>query len=205
MINRFQEAIVWSSGKFRVDPQGRVWRGEKRAENRVGAYLQVKVMVDGIRRYTCAHRLVWHALVGPIPREMYINHLNGKKDDNRPENLQLCSASENHAHAHREGLVDQRGERNPAAKIPNATVARIRLRYAEGGVTQQALASEIGVSHKTISKIVRGERRQSQLGRVGSYVHRRKNGFRGRNLLGQFAAGRLLDGVEHDGFPEASS
>lgn len=186
-MKRFQEAIVWNSGKFRVDDAGRVWRGNRRAENDAGEYLQVKVMISGVRHYTCAHRLVVHALRGPIPTEHVINHKNGVKKDNHPENLEVVTASNNAMHANREGLRDQRGQKNPAAKISDANVARIRLRYAEGGISQAQLAHEFGVTFQAISKIVRGHRRVSQLGRIGDYTIRRYHGHGKRNGDGRFS------------------
>ncbi len=203
---RFQEKSVWETGKFTVDNSGAVWRGRVRAEKQLPTgYMMVRVMVSGVRLCTCAHRLVWHALRGPIPVGYVINHLNGVKNDNRPRNLECVPQSINHVHAHAEGLVDQRGEKNPAAKISDADVARIRLRYAEGGITQSTLAVQYGVTFQAISKIVRGTRRASQLGRTANYEHRRRLGGKHRDEAGRYigksAAGRLLDGVEHNGFP----
>lgn len=166
-VKRFQEEHVWSSGKFSVDSTGRVWRGEKRAENRASqGYLQVKVMVSGVRYYTCAHRLVWRALVGPIPTGMVVNHKNGRKDDNRPENLELVSYSGNTKHAYRHGLMDEHGESNPAAKLTDNQVAQIRNMYAQGGYTMERLGNLFGVRFQHVSRIVRGTRRPKQGGPV---------------------------------------
>jgi DNA-binding XRE family transcriptional regulator len=199
---RFQEEIVLASGKFTVDDKGNIWRGHKRAEKNSGEYLQVRVMIDGIRYCTCAHRLVWFAKCGKIPHGMIINHKNGVKHDNRPENLEIMSARENTLHAIKEGLRDHRGQKNPAAKISDSDVARIRLRYASGGITQGELAKEYGVSFQTISKIVRGDRRKSQLGRTSDYSFR-KSSIQ-RDTQGGFlkTAGCLLDGREYKEFPK---
>lgn len=163
-VKRFQEEAVWAAGVFSVDSEGRVWRGKKRAENRVGGYLQVKVMVCGVRYYTCAHRLVWRALHGPIPRGIVVNHKNGRKDDNRPDNLELVTYSGNTKHAYRSGLMDEHGQRNPAAKLSDHQVAQIRNMYAQGGYTMLALGNLFGVCFQQISRIVRGQRRPKQGG-----------------------------------------
>jgi hypothetical protein len=163
-VNRFQEEQVWASGKFTVDSDGRVWRKAKRAEGRAGGYLQVKVMIRGKRYYTCAHRLVWLALKGPIPKGLVVNHKNGKKDDNRPCNLELETYSGNTKHAYRTGLRDEHGERNPAAKLTDQEVAIIRNMYAGGGYTMEQLGAMFGVRFQHISRLVRGQRRPKQGG-----------------------------------------
>lgn len=163
-INRFQEEQVWASGKFTVDEEGRVWRGLERAENRVGSYLQVKVMISGVRYYTGAHRIVWRALFGPIPTGMVVNHKNGRKDDNRPDNLELETYSGNTKHAYRIGLMDEHGERNPAAKLTDNQVALIRNMYAGGGYTMGRLGEMFGVRFQHISRLIRGQRRARQNG-----------------------------------------
>lgn len=195
-MERFCEAIVWDSGKFSVKENGTVWRGNRRAEHGItGGYKQVRVMMNGRRWCTCAHRLVWHALKGPIPRGMVINHKNGIKDDNRPENLEMVTPSQNASHAMRNGLKDQRGEKNPSAKLTDRQVAEIRLVYSQGGYTQEALGEKYGVAFQTISDIVRGKSRRSQMGAIGDYRHRRHSNPPGRNQ----ASGRFMKTANSDG------
>lgn len=151
-----------------------MWRDGRRAEHRAGEYLQVRVSINGRRCYTTAHRLVWHALKSSIPSGMFINHKNGIKDDNRPENLELATPSQNIRHAHASGLIDQRGQKNPASKLTDRQVSQIRLAYADGSYTQAHLAEKFGVSFQAISKIVRGDRRKLQGGPTADYASRRK-------------------------------
>lgn len=164
------------------DGEGRIYwtRNDRRAEHKTPlGYLQVRVMIGGKRYHVGAHRIVWTYFNGPIKPGFVVNHLNGIKADNRPENIEACSYSENTKHAHRTGLKDQRGEKNPAVKLTSAQVAAIRATYAAGGVSQAALGGLYGVSFKTISKIVRGERRGSDgLGPTADYTGRRSSAVR---------------------------
>lgn len=53
--------------------------------------------------------------------------------------------------------IPQSGERSSAAKLTQAHVDSIRKQYSEGGITQQALADQYGVSRPSISLIVNGK------------------------------------------------
>lgn len=188
------EAIVYEAvraGMFQIDPNGAIWkvaelRGNRwnkrvslravkrrRAEHDQGQYLQVRHMTQGVRTYCLAHRLVWLHFMGPIPEGMQINHKNGDKKDNRPGNLELVTASQNARHAYAVGTKDQHGQRNPSAKLTDSQVAAIRLMYNTGHKTQIQIAQQFQVTHQTISKIVRGDRRQKQNGPVQDYMKRR--------------------------------
>lgn len=173
-ISTLTERIVIDAvrlGIFDIDEDGRVWRstkrGKRRAEHRTPhGYLQVRWMKDGVRHYAGAHRLVWQHFNGDIPNGHEINHDNGLKDDNRPNNLLCGTSGENGAHAHRNGLADQHGERNPAAKLTDNQVAQIRLAYSKGGYTMLKLGERFGVTFQAISKIVKGQRRRKQGGTI---------------------------------------
>lgn len=191
------EQVILDSGRVRIDEHGRVFwkKNGRRAENKTGiGYLQVRVMIAGRRYHVGAHRLVWTHFNGPIPPGKVINHDNGKKSDNRPQNLECCTPSDNNSHAHRTGLCDQRGERNPSAKLSASDVEAIRARYTDGGVTMHQLGAAYGVSFKTISKIVRGERRAADGGPTADYTSRRSSAKRK-------AAGNVLDGRTHLEWP----
>ena len=43
------------------------------------------------------HRYIWTQVNGEIPEGMEIDHINGKKDDNRIENLQMLTKKQNNA------------------------------------------------------------------------------------------------------------
>jgi len=202
-------------GYWRVDVEGRVWivrvksgptKGlPRRAEHCTPqGYLQVRALIDGKRLHCGAHRLVWQHAHGDIPAGREINHANGIKDDNRPGNLLCCTAGENVSHAHRGGLLDQHGQRNPAAKLRDADVARIRLAYAQGGHTMQALGDRFGVAVQTISNIVRGKRRPKQGGptMVDDQRHAGEQDPNTGRFVGKAAAGRLLDGRTWDEVPQ---
>jgi len=68
--------------------------------------------------------------------------------------LRWATRLENDADKHRDGTVLY-GTRNPMARLTPAAVVTIRRLYAQGGVTQAALAAEFGVTTMTINRAVR--------------------------------------------------
>ena len=65
------------------------------------------------------HRTVYELFIGEIPAGYEINHINGKKSDNRVENLELMTRSQNLTHAYKNGLSKaylRDGKNNPNYK-----------------------------------------------------------------------------------------
>ena len=61
----------------------------------IDGYKRVNLFINGKQSQPLAHRVVYESFFGPIPHGMEINHKNGKRCDNRPENLELLSHAEN--------------------------------------------------------------------------------------------------------------
>lgn len=120
-------------------------------------YYRISAVVNGKRLECKAHRLVWQYFFGDIPKGMQINHKNGKKDDNRPENLEVVTPKENGSHAARIGLYPV-GEKNGRAKLTETQVREMRKIYDESKYTKHKrkdLAKRFGISETHILYIVR--------------------------------------------------
>ena len=75
------------------------WQGgfTKTAEGYV--YLRVKQLGYKGHPYRAEHIIVWEKTNGkPLPKGWVVHHLNGVKDDNRPENLLALPRGEHHKH-----------------------------------------------------------------------------------------------------------
>ena len=160
--NKEMYARAIRSGDLEIDDEGRVWRvvlsrlefhypiNRRRAEYRDAAgYLVVRHR----RSNLMAHRLVWWFFHGPIADEMEVNHVNGVKNDNRPENLEIVTPSENVRHAIRV-LGTHRGERSSRAKLTGSDVLDMRARFASGE-RQVDIARRYRMSKSQVGYIVR--------------------------------------------------
>lgn len=101
------------------------------------------------------HRMVMEALVGSRPLNYDINHKNGIKHDNRLENLEYVTKSENRKHAFRIGLQSNQGINHSRAKLNDEKVRRIRLLISLG-VSRKQIAMDMGVTTACISGIKSG-------------------------------------------------
>ena len=118
----------------------------------VKGYIRVRSCKN---RIGFAHRLIWESVHGQIPLGLAINHINGIKTDNRIKNLELATLSENSKHAHRTGLLNNRGSSNGMAKLTEQDVNRIRKMIASGEPLA-SIAKSFGVSSQAISAIKSG-------------------------------------------------
>jgi len=125
-------------------------------------YLGVGLCHRGKVKMTIVHRLVVIAFIGPIPEGLQVNHKNGVRSDNRLENLEVVTASQNHLHAFRELGRKPAGGRlpgssNPNAKLTEEKVKEIRRLWGANPKWgyQQELARQFDVDDVTINHVVR--------------------------------------------------
>lgn len=93
-------------GLYQVSNTGRIRKGEKIKAQRKdhGGYLTVWLSKHSEMKCLKVHRLVALAFVPNPERKRTVNHIDGNKQNNRAENLEWATHSENITHANNTGL-----------------------------------------------------------------------------------------------------
>lgn len=135
-----------------------VWRNQviaRRQQRHQNGYLTVTVRT-GVKRGVVrrVHVLVAEAFIGPKPIGMDVNHIDGDKANNRLENLEYVSRSENLKHSWRIGTSTytpfrERGEHHVRAKVRDQDVIDIQSAFA-AGEDRKAIAARYGISYHTV-------------------------------------------------------
>lgn len=115
-------------------------------------YYSVQLCKNGIKKPFQTHRLVALHFILNTDNKPCVNHLNGNKQDNRVDNLEWCTYSENQNHAINTGLFKDKYENNPMAKLSNIQVLEIK-QMLKVGCKQRDIAKKFNVHFGTISDI----------------------------------------------------
>jgi|SRR5690554_5206119 len=67
-------------------------------------YYRVKLSKNNKSKRVMLHRIIAEAFIPNLENKKCVNHINGNKKDNRIENLEWCTHSENLIHAIKTGL-----------------------------------------------------------------------------------------------------
>lgn len=127
-------------------PDGRIWSGKsgkclKPSDNGNG-YKHLVLRRDGKSYKRYVHRLVAEAYFGKSDLE--VNHKDGDKSNNRPDNLEYVTSSENTIHGFANGLMHT----VPIQMVKNG----VALYFP----TQVLAAKQLGVSKAAINSLIKG-------------------------------------------------
>jgi hypothetical protein len=173
--------VIEKNAAWLVYPDGTIWnearvRTTKRIRNGVeqvftsnfpsvqlkpflnsSGYLVVSTLQNGKRPKVFVHRLIAMCFVPGYKPNLCVNHINGIKTDNRPENLEWVSWAENTKHAWNNDLVNLHGENQPTHKLSQKQVIHIRKALRQG-VSANSLSIIANVNPSTIYLIEKGKR-----------------------------------------------
>lgn len=160
-------------GEYAVSNKGRIKTLEKTLtqKNGVSRTVREKIMslisdkgYNTIRlcsnyktKYSGVHRWVAKAFIPNPENKPCVNHINGIKTDNRVENLEWCTYSENEKHSinvlGKQRLV---GEKSSSAKLTKQNVLAIRrLHRMNPGYDRKVVADKFGMHPNSLNDITR--------------------------------------------------
>jgi len=123
----------------------------------MGAYVGLQLRnSDGVIVREYLHRLICEAFRGQCPDGYQCRHLDGDKSNNKADNLDWGTASQNNLDKRKHG-TNPGGERNPMAKLTQDAVAQMRKVRAERGMSYARIANLFGVSTMTAFRAVTGQ------------------------------------------------
>lgn len=172
MYNEIWKDIVGYEGIYKISSLGKIksydrivdfnkikaLRPSKLLKTRVGkgGYEYTVVSVNKKRETLKIHRMVAIAFIPNLENKLCVNHINGIKTDNRADNLEWVTYSENSIHAVSIGLKKGiKGENSHLSKIKHKDVNKIRELHKQKKFSQARLAKLFNVSQSQISRIVR--------------------------------------------------
>ena len=99
------------------------------------------------------HRLVAMKHIPNPENKPQVNHINGIKSDNRVENLEWVTVSENVKHSYNTGLKHGKARRGLTAE----QTLKVRSEYEKGDTTYKKLSEQYGVGSSTIRRVIKEE------------------------------------------------
>ncbi len=164
-MNEIWKPIINFEKYYEVSSQGRIKRTAKGNGTWPGRILKQALSKNGYSQvYLCknnkmffkqVHRLILESFYRLPKIKEQCNHKNGIKDDNRLENLEWVSQSQNQKHRYETlghyGLV---GSKNPNSKLTKKEVLEIR-QLCEKKQKLKDIAKKFNVTFQTISDIKR--------------------------------------------------
>ena len=149
--------IIPGFSKYEIDKKGNIFdtntKYNVKSHINVNGYCRISLTPDGKksndRQNKYVHRLVAEAFI-PNPKNLpYVNHINANKQDNRVENLEWCTSSENMIH---DSKVRKTGTRVYAFDAKTG-------KFYKSFDSIKAAGREIGVDSTTITKVISGDRK----------------------------------------------
>lgn len=123
-------------------------------ENGANGYPKVVLCKNNLPKTYLVHRLITIAFIPNPYNKPEVNHKNGIKIDNRLENLEWVTLSENHTHAYKIGLQKAYGENNGRAKLNSFQVRVIRKSKDSTG---RELSVIFNISEQVICQILKNK------------------------------------------------
>lgn len=143
---------------YRISNKGDVWsfKSNRQLKKKLDwqGYYQVQLWNDGGGKHVKLAKLVLENFTHNREPRMEVNHINGVKNDDRLENLEWVTRSENEKHAYLKGLQKpRRGELSGRSKLTQEEVVTARYYMNELGCNVSEMAKIFNVGAPAMSFI----------------------------------------------------
>ncbi len=139
---------------YYIDTEGIIYgpRGVVKTHPQQNGYLHFTPSKNNVVGGMSAHRFIKECELGhTIFEGLQVNHIDGNKHNNHPDNLEICTRSENMRHAMELGLhKPPKGEKHGRAKLTDSDALCI-LRDTTTGIKELAIL--FSVSERTVRRI----------------------------------------------------
>ena len=120
-------------------------------------YLRIDLLKNNIRHCFKVHRLVAKAFLKNTKNKPQVNHKDGIKTNNKVNNLEWCTPSENMKHSFKIGLQKNGfGEKSNNSKLLSRDINYIREDYYKYNLSFPLIAYKFNVSRHCIYYIIKG-------------------------------------------------
>ena len=144
-----------ASGVFSFKSEGFILKPRITGDGYTSYSISYKIGNKKYKHTIMAHRAVAYAFVCSSPdKDFQVNHINGDKTDNSPENLGWVSCRDNVLHSYRTGLASNKGDRHPQARFSNECIRRIRVMVNLGICKRKDVCDCFNVEKSTVGKIM---------------------------------------------------
>lgn len=139
-----QTAVKINQGEYLLYPDGRLFnmknKNWKKWTKDSNGYMKCTIWYMGKPISITQHRLLAEMFISNPNNKEQVNHINGIKNDNRLENLEWVTQSENAIHSFKNGL--QKPTRPNMKKV-----IHIESNFIYDSISDAARANGIGIGH----------------------------------------------------------
>lgn len=158
-MNEIWKDVIGYEDYFQISNLGRLFskRRNKILKCRVtkSGYEEIHTYVNKKSVFFKIHRLVAIAFIDNPENKPEVNHIDCDKLNNKVDNLEWVTGSENVIHAYENNLINlPTGEEHPKAVLNWELVREIRKIYKTVDISTNALARKYGVSGGTVRAIL---------------------------------------------------